>query len=97
MDADRTSRYTAYQTVQAIVKEYRGNKLHNNEADEILYAAEGMLLAKELTDEDAVLSRTSFDTLMADLCSYRWKDNAPSAERLRAAFSACAPQPIAVI
>ena len=45
MDDNRTARLDAYKAVRAIVEEHRGVKLFENEANDIIWAAEGLLLA----------------------------------------------------
>jgi hypothetical protein len=71
-------------------------KLFDGEADSILWAAEGLLLANSPTDADAVEARTTFDTLMEDLAAKRWQDTGPTTaefqrKRLVEAFAECAP------
>ena len=96
MDSTRTSRYDAYRAVRGLVNELRKVKLFDAEADSILWAAEGLLLANSPTDAEAVEARTTFDTLMDDLLANRWHDIGPTTaesqrKRLLAAFAECAP------
>ncbi|MGO9899048.1 MAG: hypothetical protein ACLP0J_05015 [Solirubrobacteraceae bacterium] len=46
MDSTRTTRYDAYKAVRRLVEELRNVMLFDAEADSILWAAEGLLLAK---------------------------------------------------
>jgi hypothetical protein len=92
----RTARYDAYQAVRRLVSELRDVKLFDAEADSILWAAEGLLLANSPTDADAVKARTTFDSLMDALAAERWKDIGPTTaelqrKRLVEAFGQCAP------
>ena len=96
MDSTRTARYDAYKAVRGLVEELRNVKLFDAEADTILWAAEGLLLASSPTDAEAVEARTTFDTLMGSLVTQRWQDVGPTtAERQRnrlvEAFTDCAP------
>ena len=74
MDSTRTTRYDAYKAVRGLVEELRNVKLFDAEADSILWAAEGLLLANSPTDPEAVEARTTFDTLMQGLAAKRWQD-----------------------
>lgn len=96
MDSSRTSRYDAYQAVRSLVAELRHVKLLDAEADSILWAAEGLLLARSPADTEAIEARRTFDTLMADLAADRWRDIGPTTaelqrRRLVEAFAECAP------
>jgi hypothetical protein len=96
MDGTRTSRYDAYKAVRGLVEELRNVKLFDAEADSILWAAEGLLLANLPTAPEAVEARTTFETLMESLTAERWPDNGPTTaelqrRRLVAAFAECAP------
>ena len=96
MDRTRTHRYDAYRAVRALVEQLRRVKLSDAEADSILWAAEGLLLATSPTDAEAVEARTAFDTLMDDLAAARWQDIGPTTaelqrKRLIEAFAECAP------
>ena len=96
MDCTRTSRYDAYKAVRGLVEELRKVKLFDAEADSILWAAEGLLLANSPTDAEAVDARTTFDTLMGGLLASRWQDVGPTTaelqrQRLLGAFAECAP------
>ncbi len=96
MDSTRTIRYDAYKAVRGLVEELRNVKLFDGEADSILWAAEGLLLANSPTDAEAVEARTTFDTLMQSLVAKRWQDNGPTTaesqrKRLVKAFTECAP------
>jgi len=96
MDSTRTTRYDAYKAVRALVEELRNVKLFDAEADSILWAAEGLLLANSPRESDAVEARTTFDTLMQGLAAKRWQDNGPTTaafqrKRLVEAFAECAP------
>ena len=96
MDSTRTHRYDAYQAVRGLVEELRRVKLLDAEADSILWAAEGLLLANSPTDADAIEARTAFDTLMDALAAARWQDTGPTTaelqrKRLIEAFAECAP------
>jgi len=96
MDTTRTTRYDAYKAVRGLVEELRKVKLFDAEADSILWAAEGLLLANAPTDAEAVEARTTFDTLMHGLVTKRWQDNGPTTaafqrKRLVEAFAECAP------
>ena len=96
MDSIRTARYDAYKAVRGLVEELRDVKLFDAEADSIVWAAEGLLLANSPTDADAVEARTTFDTLMDALAAERWQDNGPTTaelqrKRLVEAFAECAP------
>jgi hypothetical protein len=96
MDGTRRTRYDAYKAVRDLVGELRNVKLFDAEADSILWAAEGLLLAKLPTDPEAVEARTTFDTLMDDLTTERWPDNGPTTAGLQRrqlveAFAECAP------
>ncbi len=95
MDSTRTTRYDAYKAVRGLVEELRNVKLFEAEADSILWAAEGLLLANSPTDAEAVEARTTFDTLMQGLAK-RWQDIGPTTaefqrKRLVEAFAECAP------
>ncbi len=100
MDSTRTTRYDAYKAVRGLVEELRTVKLFDAEADSILWAAEGLLLANSPTDAEAVEARTTFDTLMEGLAAKRWQDIGPTTAesqrtRLIEAFAECAPlQPV---
>jgi hypothetical protein len=92
----RTARYDAYRAVRTLVEELRNVKLFDAEADSILWAAEGLLLANSPTDAEAVEARTTFNTLMDGLLASRWKDVGPTTaqlqrQRLVEAFAECAP------
>jgi hypothetical protein len=96
MDSTRTSRYDAYKAVRGLVEQLRNVKLFDAEADSILWAAEGLLLANSPTDPEAVEARTTFDTLMQGLAAKRWQDVGPTTAesqrtRLVQAFAECAP------
>ncbi len=96
MDGTRTIRYDAYKAVRGLVEELRDVKLFDAEADSILWAAEGLLLANSLTDAEAVEARTRFDTLMQGLAAERWPDAGPTTaefqrRRLIEAFAECGP------
>jgi len=96
MDSTRTARYDAYNAVRGLVEELRNVKLIDAEADTILWAAEGLLLASSPTDAEAVEARTTFDTLMGSLAAQRWQDVGPitaelQRKRLVEAFTDCAP------
>jgi hypothetical protein len=96
MDSTRTARYDAYKAVRGLVEELRNVKLFDAEADSILWAAEGLLLANSPTDAEAVEARTTFDTLMQGLVAKRWQDVGPTTaesqrKRLVEAFAECAP------
>ena len=96
MDSTRTGRYDAYKAVRGLVEELRNVKLFDAEADTILWAAEGLLLASSATDAEAVEARTTFDTLMDGLVAQRWQDVGPTTaelqrRRLVRAFTDCAP------
>jgi|ERR1035441_4403673 hypothetical protein len=96
MDSTRTARYDAYKAVRGLVEELRKIKLFDAEADSILWAAEGLLLADSSTDADAVDARSTFDTLMKGLAAKRWQDIGPTTaelqrKRLIEAFAECAP------
>ena len=96
MDRTRTHRYDAYRAVRGLVEQLRRGKLSDAEADSILWAAEGLLLANSPTDAEAVEARTLFYTLMDDLVATRWPDIGPTTaelqrKRLVEAFAECAP------
>ena len=96
MDGTRRTRYDAYKAVRGLVEELRNVKLSNAEADSIVWAAEGLLLANLPTDAEAVEAHTSFATLMESLAADRWQDIGPTTaelqrRRLVAAFAECAP------
>jgi hypothetical protein len=96
MDSTRTARYDAYKAVRGLVEELRNVKLFEAEANSILWAAEGLLLANAPTDAEAVEARTSFDTLMDGVVAERWQDIGPTTAelqrtRLVEAFAECAP------
>ena len=96
MDSTRTARYDAYKAVRGLVNELRGVKLFGAEADSILSAAEGLLLANSPTDAEAMQARNAFDTLMDGLAAERWQDNGPTTaelqrKRLIEAFAECTP------
>ena len=96
MDSTRIARYDAYKAVRGLVEELRNVKLFDAEADSILWAAEGLLLANSQTDAEAVEARTTFDTLMQGLVAKRWQDVGPTTaesqrKRLVEAFAECAP------
>src|SRR5207248_645622 len=96
MDSTRIARYDAYQAVRGLVEELRNVKLLDAEADSILWAAEGLLLANLPTDVEAVEARTTFDTLMNGLIADRWQDKGPTTAELQRrklieAFAECAP------
>ena len=96
MDSTRTARYDAYKAVRRLVEELRNVKLLDAEADTILWAAEGLLLANSPTHAEAVEARTTFDTLMQGLAAKRWPDAGPTTaefqrKRLLEAFAECAP------
>jgi hypothetical protein len=92
----RTARYDAYKAVRGLVEELRNVKLLDAEADSIVWAAEGLLLAGSASDVEAVEARTTFDTLMDRLAAERWQNNGPTTaelqrKRLIEAFAECAP------
>ena len=96
MDITRTHRYDAYRAVRGLVEELRHVKLRDAEADSIIWAAEGLLLADSPMDAEAVDARTAFGTLMDDLAATRWQDIGPTTaelqrKRLIEAFAECAP------
>ena len=96
MDSTRTARYDAYKAVRGLVEELREVKLFDAEADSILWAAEGLLLANSPTDAEAVEARKAFEMLMRGLAAERWQPNGPTTaelqrERLIEAFAECAP------
>jgi len=96
MDDTRRTRYDAYKAVRVLIEELRNVKLFDAEADAILWAAEGLLLANLPTDAEAVEARTTFETLMQGLTAERWQDNGPTTaqlqrKRLVEAFAECAP------
>jgi hypothetical protein len=96
MDSTRTARHDAYKAVRGLVEELRDVKLFDAEADSILWAAEGLLLANSPTDAEAVEARATFDTLMHSLAAKRWQDVGPTTaesqrKRLVEAFAECAP------
>ena len=95
-DRTRTARYDAFMAVRGLVEELRNVKLFDAEADTILWAAEGLLLASSPTDAEVVEARTTFDTLMDGLVAQRWRDVGPTTaelqrRRLVTAFAECAP------
>jgi hypothetical protein len=97
VDSTRATRYDAYKAVRGLVEELRNVKLLDAEADSILWAAEGLLLANTPTDAEAVEARTTFDTLMQGLVDRRWQDLGPTTaesqrKRLVEAFAECAPR-----
>ena len=100
MDSTRRHRYDAYHAVRGLVEELRRVKLLDAEANSILWAAEGLLLADSSTDAEAIEARTAFDTLMGTLAAARWQDAGPTTaelqrKRLIEAFAECAPaQPV---
>lgn len=96
MDGTRRTRYDAYKAVRGLVEELRNVKLFDAEADAIVWAAEGLLLANLPTDAEAMDANTTFKTLMHDLTAERWQDNGPTTaelqrRRLVEAFAECAP------
>lgn len=96
MDSTRRTRYDAYKAVRGLVEELRNVKLFDAEADSILWAAEGLLLANLPTDADAAEAHTTFETLMESLTAERWQDTGPTTaelqrRRLVEAFAECAP------
>jgi hypothetical protein len=96
MDGTRRSRYDAYKAVRGLVEELRNVKLFDAEADSILWAAEGLLLANLPTAPEAVEAQRTFETLMESLAAERWQDNGPTTaelqrKRLVEAFAECAP------
>ncbi len=96
MDRTRTTRYDAYNAVRGLVEELRNVKLFDAEADSILWAAEGLLLANSPADPEAVEACTAFETLMQGLAAKRWQDVGPTTaesqrKRLVEAFAECAP------
>lgn len=96
MDGTRRTRYDAYKAVRCLVEELRNVKLLDAEADSILWAAEGLLLANLPTDAEAVEAHTTFETLLESLTAERWQDNGPTTaelqrRRLVEAFAECAP------
>jgi hypothetical protein len=102
MDSTRTARYDAYKAVRGLVEQLRKVKLFDAEADGILWAAEGLLLANSPTDPDAVEARMTCDTLMQDLAATRWKDVGPTTaelqrKRLIQALAECAPAPVQAV
>jgi hypothetical protein len=97
VDSTRATRYDAYKAVRGLVEELRNLKLCDAEADSILWAAEGLLLANSPTDAEAVEARTTFDTLTQGLVARRWQDLGPTTaefqrKRLVEAFAECAPR-----
>jgi hypothetical protein len=84
MDCTRTSRYDAYKAVRGLVEELRKVKLFDAEADSILWAAEGLLLANSPADAEAVEARMTFDTLRDGLLANRWQDIGPTTAELHA-------------
>jgi hypothetical protein len=98
MEGTRTTRYDAYKAVRSLVEQLRNVKLFDAEADRILWAAEGLLLANSPTEAEAVEARRTFDTLMQGLAAERWQDVGPTTaesqrKRLVEAFAECAPRP----
>jgi hypothetical protein len=96
MDSTRRTRYDAYKAVRGLVEELRNVKLFDAEADSILWAAEGLLLANLPTDAEAVEAHTTFETLMESLTAERWQDTGPTTAELQRrrmveAFAECAP------
>lgn len=96
MVSARIHRFDAYRAVRGLVEELRGVKLLDVEADSILWAAEGLLLANSATDAEAIEARTTFDTLMEGLAAARWQDTGPTTaelqrRRLVEAFAECSP------
>lgn len=96
MDSTRITRYDAYKAVRGLVEELRNVKLFDGEADSVLWAAEGLLLATSPTDAEAVEARRTFDTLMQGLAATRWQDVGPTTAesqrtRLVEVFAECAP------
>jgi hypothetical protein len=96
MDSTRTARHDAYRAVRGLVEELRFVKLFNTEADRILWAAEGLLLANSPADAEAIEARAMFKTLMDGLAAARWQDIGPTTaelqrKRLVQAFADCAP------
>ena len=96
MDSTRTARYDAYKAVRGLVEELRKVKLFDAEADSILWAAEGLLLASSPADAEVVDARATFDTLISGLLTSRWQDVGPTTaelqrQRLLGAFAECAP------
>ena len=96
MDSTRITRYDAYKAVRGLVEELRNVKLFDAEADSVLWAAEGLLLAHSPTDPEVVEARTTFNTLMNGLAAQRWQDVGPTTaesqrKRLVEAFAECAP------
>ena len=96
MDGTGRTRYDAYKAVRGLVDELRNVKLFDAEADSILWAAEGLLLARLPTDPEAAEARATFDTLMGVLATDRWPDAGPTTaglqrKRLIEAFAECAP------
>src|SRR5436309_16004452 len=94
MDSTRTARHDAYKAVRGLVEELRNVKLFDAEADTILWAAEGLLLANSPTDPEAVEAHTTFDTLMQGLAVKQWQDIGPTTaefqrKRLLQAFAEC--------
>jgi len=59
MDSTRTARYDAYKAVRSLVEEVRGVKLFGAEADRVLWAADGLLLAHSPTGAEC--QATFFD------------------------------------
>ena len=84
MDRTRTHRFDAYRAVRGLVEQLRRVKLSDAEADSILWAAEGPLLANSPTDAEAVEARTAFDTLMDGLAAARWQGYGPDDRRASA-------------
>jgi hypothetical protein len=97
MDTDRTARLTAFHTFRGIVEELRGVKLHPAEADELIWAAEGMLLATSALDDEVKACQLAFDALQAELAEHRWADLTPTADRLRKAFAECGPRELSTL
>jgi hypothetical protein len=96
MEGTRRSRYDAYKAVRGLVEELRNVKLLDAEADSIIWAAEGLLLANLPTDAEAVEARATFDALMDGLTADRWPDKGPTTAELQRgklveAFAECAP------
>src|ERR1039458_34494 len=95
---ERAARLEAYKEVQAIIAEVGASKLTETESSDILWSAEGFLLASSSEDPEVAESQTTFTTLMDNLESHRWSEMLGTPEypgtatRLREAFNACGPQ-----
>lgn len=88
--ATRTRPLAVWLTSSATVK------LFDAEADSILWAAEGLLLANSPTEPEAVEARTTFDTLMHVLAAHAGRTAAQRPPRFSVSDSSghsaeCAP------